>query len=72
MQERKVFDYYEIIGNNVVAYYRQMTPNETRQINLDLKADLPGRYTAPASSAYLYYTAEYKDWTSLPTVEITN
>jgi hypothetical protein len=71
MQEKKVFDFYEVIGSNVVAYYRQMTPGETRQINLDLKADIPGQYAAPASSAYLYYTAEHKHWTALPQVEIT-
>ena len=71
LQEKKVVDFYEVIGNNVVCYYRQMTPGETRNINLDLKADIPGRYTAPASSAYLYYTAEHKDWTALPMVQIT-
>jgi hypothetical protein len=25
-------------------------------------AAVPGTYTGPASSAYLYYTAEHKDW----------
>lgn len=72
LQEKKVFDFYEVIGNNIVCYYRQMKPGETRNINLDLKADIPGRYTAPASSAYLYYTAENKIWTALPAIEITN
>lgn len=72
LQEKKIVDFYEVIGNNVVCYYRQMTPNETRNVNLDLKADIPGRYTAPASSAYLYYTAEYKDWTALPQVTVTH
>ena len=72
MQEKKVFDFYEISGNSVACYYRQMTPGEVRVINLDLKAEVPGQYTAPASSAYLYYTAEYKDWTALPGVEIYN
>lgn len=72
MQEKKVFDFYEITGNNVVCYYRQMTPGEVREIHLDLKAEVPGQYTAPASSAYLYYTAEYKDWVGLPSITITN
>jgi hypothetical protein len=72
MVEKKVVDFYEITGNNVVCYYRQMAPGEVRQINLDLKAEIPGQYTAPASSAYLYYTAEYKDWVGLPAVTITN
>lgn len=71
-QEKGVFDFYEIIGNNVVCYYRQMKPGERREINLDLKADIPGTYTAPASSAYLYYTAEHKDWVGTPAIEIVN
>ncbi len=62
LQDKKVFDYYEIIGSNLVLYYRGMGPKEERQINLDLKADIPGEYEAPASSAYLYYTNEYKTW----------
>ncbi|MBI3501514.1 MAG: carboxypeptidase regulatory-like domain-containing protein [Bacteroidetes bacterium] len=62
MQEKKVFDYYEIIGSNLVLYYRGMGPKEEKVINLDLKADIPGEYEAPASSAYLYYTNEYKTW----------
>ncbi len=72
LQEKKVVDFYEITGNNVVCYYRQMTPKEVRVINLDLKADIPGVYTASASSAYLYYTAEHKTWVGLPSVTITN
>ncbi len=39
-----------------------MGPNEKRHIKLDLKAEIPGTYTAPASSAYLYYTNEFKTW----------
>lgn len=56
MQEKKVFDFYEIIGGQLILYYRQMTPSETRTVNLDLKAEIPGIYTGSASSAYLYYT----------------
>jgi hypothetical protein len=62
MQEKKMFDYYEVIGSNLVLYYRGMAPKEVKAINLDLKADIPGEYEAPASSAYLYYTNEYKTW----------
>lgn len=62
MQEKNMFDYYEVIGSNLVLYYRGMGPKEEKIINLDLKADIPGEYEAPASSAYLYYTNEYKTW----------
>ena len=70
MQEKGVFDYYEIKGNNVVCYYRQMAPSEVKNINFDLKADIAGTYDAPASSAYLYYTNEFKCWTSTGSVTI--
>lgn len=70
MQEKGVFDYYEIKGNNVVCYYRQMAPSEIKNINFDLKADIAGTYDAPASSAYLYYTNEFKCWTSTGSVTI--
>lgn len=70
LQEKKTVDFYEIKGNRVIFYYRQMQPQEERTIHLDLKADIPGIYEAPASSAYLYYTNEYKHWTSLNQVEI--
>lgn len=62
LQEKGKIAYYEIYGTYVVFYFREMGPRETRQISLDLKAEVPGKYQAPASSAYLYYTSEYKDW----------
>jgi alpha-2-macroglobulin-like protein len=62
LQEKQVFDYYEILGNNIAIYYRGMGPKAVKEINLDLKAEMPGEYDAPASSAYLYYTNEYKTW----------
>ncbi|MFT6960635.1 MAG: hypothetical protein ACJAWV_000335 [Flammeovirgaceae bacterium] len=70
LQEKQAFDYYEVIGNNVVFYYRQLTPNESKTINLDLKAEIPGKYEAAASSAYLYYTAEHKAWVAGEKVEV--
>lgn len=62
LQEKQVFDYYEIKGNNIAIYYRGMGANSVKQINLDLKAEMPGEYDAPASVAYLYYTNEFKTW----------
>ncbi len=68
--DKKLVDYYEVVGNNVVLYYRQMAPSETKEINLDLKAEIPGEYQAPASSAYLYYTNEFKCWTAMDKITI--
>ena len=62
LQEKKVFDYYELFEGYVVLHYEQMMPNETKTVHLDLKADIPGHYEAPASSAFLYYTNEHKVW----------
>ncbi len=70
LQEKKVFDYYEIKGNNIALYYRGLGPNEVKVVNLDLKAEIPGTYDAPASSAYLYYTNEFRTWTSMSQVTI--
>lgn len=62
LQDKKVIDYYEIKGNNIAVYYRCLAPNAVKEIKLDLKAEMPGEYDAPASCAYLYYTNEYKVW----------
>ncbi|OJJ23036.1 hypothetical protein BKI52_01400 [marine bacterium AO1-C] len=60
--EKKNVAYYEIYGSYIVFYFRSMAPGAAKTIHLDLKADVPGIYQAPASSAYLYYTSEFKDW----------
>lgn len=70
MQEKNLFDYYEVIGNNVVVYYRALKANEVKNINLDLKAEVPGEFEAPASSGYLYYTNEHKSWAAVDKVII--
>lgn len=70
MQEKNVFDYYEILGNNIAIYYRGMAPKAVKVINLDLKAEMPGEYDAPASSAYLYYTNEFKTWSATDRITI--
>jgi hypothetical protein len=70
MRDKNIFDFYEMIGNNIVVYYRSLAPNATREINFDLKAEVSGVYDSPASSAYLYYTNEHKVWKSLERVLI--
>jgi len=61
LEEKKVA-YYEIFDNYLVFYWREMGPQEVKIVNLDLKAEVAGTYTAPASSVYLYYGDEYKHW----------
>lgn len=62
LQEKKVFDYYEIFNGYVVLHYESLKAGETRSVNFDLKADIPGEYEAPASCAFMYYTNEHRVW----------
>jgi uncharacterized protein YfaS (alpha-2-macroglobulin family) len=71
MQEKKLFDYFEVKGNQVLIYYRGMAPNDVKLINLDLKAEVPGEFDAPASSGYLYYTNEFKSWSGVDRIKIS-
>jgi uncharacterized protein YfaS (alpha-2-macroglobulin family) len=70
MQEKEVFDFYEITDGNLVVYYRAVEASATKVIELDLKAEVPGEYKATASSAYLYYANEFKDWEAGAKVKI--
>ncbi|MEO1050400.1 MAG: TonB-dependent receptor plug domain-containing protein [Bacteroidota bacterium] len=72
LSEQEVFDFYEIRKNYIAFYYRDMGPNQIREINLDLKAEVAGTYQAPASTAYLYYTDEFKDWEAGEKITIEN
>lgn len=62
LQEREAFDFYEIVGDRLALYYRELAPAATVTINLDLKAELPGSFRGAASTAYLYYANECKRW----------
>lgn len=71
LQEKGKIGFYEITDNYVVFYFRDMAPNAAHTINLDLKAEVPGQFEAPASSGYLYYTNEYKCWSSTGKIKIS-
>jgi uncharacterized protein YfaS (alpha-2-macroglobulin family) len=62
---------YEVIGREVVLYWRSLAANEKVQLPLSLTAAIPGHYTAPASRAYLYYTDEHKHWADGLKVEVS-
>jgi len=70
LQEKEKIDFYEIRDNYVFFYYRDLAPNEQHSIHLDLKAELPGQFETPASSAYLYYTNEHKRWASAGSIVV--
>jgi hypothetical protein len=62
VKEKKIAA-YEVIGRDLVLYWRAMEPEQLVDLRVSLIAAIPGRYTAPASRAYLYYTDEDKVWT---------
>ncbi|MEH0155570.1 MG2 domain-containing protein [Limibacter armeniacum] len=62
LEEKNKADFVEIFENYIVFYFTGMSPNEVREINLDLRAEIGGHFEAPASCAYVYYRDELKDW----------
>jgi len=64
-------DAYEVIGSEVVLYWRYLKAKDHFDLPLSLVAAVPGSYTGPASRAYLYYTDEYKNWAPGLNVNIT-
>lgn len=68
--EKRKIDFYEITDNMVHLYYRDMAPSEASVVDLDLKVELNGTFQAAASSAYLYYTNEYKTWSALNPITV--
>ncbi|HUG91717.1 MAG TPA: hypothetical protein VML55_12835, partial [Planctomycetaceae bacterium] len=61
---------YEVLGREVVLYWRELKAGEKRELPISLVAALPGEYTGPASRAYLYYTDEHKQWAEPLRVEV--
>ncbi|MEO1528465.1 MAG: hypothetical protein AAFX06_23830, partial [Planctomycetota bacterium] len=64
------YDFYEIRGREVVFYWRTFKPDQESRLTLPCVAAVPGKYTGPPSRAYLYYTAESKQWTDALVAEI--
>jgi hypothetical protein len=64
-------DAYEVMGREVVLYWRYLKAKDHFDLPLSLVAAVPGTYTGPASRAYLYYTDEYKNWAPGMKVVIT-
>ncbi len=62
IQDKGIAEYFEVEKDRVVFYLNHMAPYEKKTIHLDLKAELPGVYQSPASSAYLYYDNDAVAW----------
>jgi TonB-dependent SusC/RagA subfamily outer membrane receptor len=71
IMEKNKAAYYEIFDNYLVFYWIGFKPNETKKIELDLKAEVPGTYKSKAATTYLYYTPEHKHWNDGLQIEVT-
>jgi hypothetical protein len=70
LRDKGAIDFYETRPREVILYWRALPPSAKREVDLNLLASVPGRYEAPATSAYLYYTAEDKAWAAPVGIEI--
>jgi alpha-2-macroglobulin-like protein len=61
--KKHTIDAYEVIGRDVVLYWRGLDAHQKVSVPLSLVVAVPGTYTGPASRAYLYYSDEHKTWT---------
>lgn len=68
--KKGTIDAYEVLGREVVLYWRTIAGDAKVLVPLSLIAAVPGTYTGPASRAYLYYTDEQKQWVNGLHVEI--
>ena len=71
LKEKGLVDQWETRAREVIVYFRDMKPDQVREVPLDLVAAVPGDYTGPASSAYLYYTDDLKFWADGLKIAIT-
>jgi hypothetical protein len=65
-----LISFWELRGRELVLYWRQLTPGQKIEVNLDLICRIPGQYHGPASRAYLYYNADDKFWVDPLTISI--
>lgn len=70
LKDKGLIDFYETRPREVILYWRALAPSAKKDIDINLLAAVPGTYEAPASSTYLYYTAEDKAWTKPVTISI--
>jgi hypothetical protein len=70
LRDDGAIDFYETRTGEVDLYWRSLAPGAVERVNLELNATVPGTWTGPASSAYLYYTDDRRDWEQPVTIEV--
>ncbi len=62
LRDKGAIDFYETREREVIVYFRSMAPNQKKVVNIELLAAVPGHYESPASTTYLYYTDEFRQF----------
>jgi hypothetical protein len=67
MKSDKVFDQYETrsFGSEIVMYWRQLKPEETKTLKINLVQKFSGECYQKPHNAYLYYDNDKPVWVSL-------
>ena len=70
LKDKGTIGFYETNEREVILYFRALAEGAQVDIDLDLIARIPGSFSAPPSSAYLYYTNELKSWAPATTITV--
>ncbi len=70
LKDKGIIGFYETSEREVILYFRALPEGAKVDIDLDLIARTPGSFSAPPSSAYLYYTNELKYWAPATTITV--
>jgi A-macroglobulin complement component/alpha-2-macroglobulin family protein/MG2 domain-containing protein len=68
--KQKQVAFYETRGREIILYWRGLAAGAEKRIKLNPVAEIPGRFSGPASRAYLYYSDDVKCWTAPTRIQI--
>ena len=71
LQKAEAFAFWELKGRELALYWRDLAPEASKKLTLDLVARIPGQSTGPASRTYLYYTPQQKRWQAPLRIDVT-
>jgi len=71
LKDKGAIAFFETRAREVVLYLDGLAPGASVELPLDLVATIPGTYTGPASSGYLYYTNDQRTWSEGLKVTVT-
>jgi hypothetical protein len=70
MRQAGEIAFFETRLNEVTLYLAGLPAGGKRELTLDLTAEFPGEFEGPATSAYLYYDDDRKDWAAPLSIRI--